>query len=120
MKRDMDLIRKLVLAVESHPHGFAPEEISIEGYSPEQIAYHSYLLIQAGLAEGSEGSTLESSGPEGMISNLTWAGHEFAEASRDDGRWRKATGLIRDKGGAMTISVVTGVLTQLAKQALGL
>ncbi|MCX5850419.1 MAG: hypothetical protein NTW65_13400 [Deltaproteobacteria bacterium] len=30
--------------LESEPNGYAPNEINIEGYTPEQIGYHAYLL----------------------------------------------------------------------------
>ena len=49
MKRDMDLIRAMLLAVEEHPSGFAPK-IELQGYTQEQINYHAYLLGEAGLA----------------------------------------------------------------------
>ena len=52
MKRDLELIRNLVLAIEASPTGYAPDKIDIPGYSPEQIAYHSYLLIDSGFAKG--------------------------------------------------------------------
>ena len=52
MKRDLELIRKLVLTVEDLPTGTVIDDIEIEDYTPEQIGYHSYLLIDSGLAEG--------------------------------------------------------------------
>jgi hypothetical protein len=82
MKRDMKLIRKLVLNLEDAPTGFAPSNLGVAGYTREQIGYHAYLLIQAGLAKGSDVTTIGSSGPIGMITSLTWAGHEFMCATR--------------------------------------
>jgi hypothetical protein len=38
MKRDMDLIREMLLAIESDAHGFAPK-IEILGYTQEQIGW---------------------------------------------------------------------------------
>ena len=49
MKRDIDLIRKLVFTIEEHPHGFAPNEINIDGYTSEQIGYHLYTMLDSGL-----------------------------------------------------------------------
>lgn len=46
MKRDMDLVRLLILEVEGE------EEVNLSGYTDEQKLYHKYLLIDAGLAEG--------------------------------------------------------------------
>ncbi len=50
MKRDFDLIRKLVFAIEECPSGQMPE--GLDGYTPDQVGYHNYLLVDAGLAKG--------------------------------------------------------------------
>jgi len=42
MKRDLDLIRKMVLAMEEAPTGYAPEPL-FDGYTPAQVGYHAYL-----------------------------------------------------------------------------
>ncbi len=39
MKRDMELIRQMVLAIEDFPSGFAPKTLNIEGYTKEQVSY---------------------------------------------------------------------------------
>ena len=64
MKRDMELIRKIVLTVEDAPGGFAPREIKIDGYTDDQIRYHAHLMIQAELAKGSDVTHTGSSGPD--------------------------------------------------------
>ncbi len=119
MKRDLELIRKIVLKMEDAPTGWAPD-LKIEGYSDAKIAYHCYLVADAGLAKGHDVTTAGSSGPEWMLSYLTWAGHEFAEAARDEGRWKQALGVVKEKGGAVTIAVLTELLTSLMKRAFGI
>ena len=118
MKRDLELIRKMVLAIEDAPSGWAPD-LKFEGYSDAQVGYHAYLLIDAGLATGEDASIMGSEAPEGSISNLTWAGHEFADAARDDTRWKTAMGTVREKGGTITIGVLTQLLVSLMKGAFG-
>ena len=54
MQRDMDLVRAILLAVEAHPAGFAPDPLAIEGYTDEQIGYHATILKEAGMVEGIE------------------------------------------------------------------
>ena len=119
MKRDLGLIRKMVLAIEDAPSGWAPD-LKFEGYSDAQVGYHAYLLIDAGLAKGEDASTMGSEAPEGFISSLTWAGHEFADAARDEARWKKAMGVVQEKGGSVTIGVLTQLLVALMKGAFGL
>ena len=66
MKRDMDLIRKIMLAMEEHPSGYAPDKIIIDGYSEEQIGFHLYQLLRSGLIEGIETTNSMSSSPEAI------------------------------------------------------
>ncbi len=120
MKRDLELIRKLVLATEASPTAYVRNDIEIEGYSPEEIGYHSYLLVDTGLAKGVDTRTLGKSSPDWRILHLTSAGHDFADAARDEGTWRKATGLVKDKVGGVTLDVMKQVLISLIKNALSL
>ena len=120
MKRDMHLIRKMLLAVEASPGGFGPREMAIHGYTNEQIAYHAYLMIQAGLAAGVDVTTETGSGPEAILTNLTWAGHEFADAARDEARWKRAMDLVKEKTVSVTVPVLTQLLATLMKSTLSL
>lgn len=119
MKRDMDLVRHIVFALEDHEHGFAPQ-LKLEGYTEEQIGYHVHLMIQAGLVEGCDTTCLGNDSPSAEATSLTWAGHEFADAARSDTVWNKTKLVIKDKVGSVGIGLLIEVLKQQAKLALGL
>lgn len=119
MKRDMELIRKILLAVEEHEHGFAPDVLKIEGYDEDAIGYHQYLICDAGLADGIDDRTLASVSPTCQITMLTSAGHDFLDAARSKTIWAQAKEAIDPIGGA-SIQVWTAVLTDLVKRNLGL
>lgn len=118
MKRDMDLIREILLAIESEDHGFA-SKIEIPGYTEEQIDYHAYLLGEAGLAKVCDVTHQGSKSPEAMISCLTWSGHEFLDSARENNRWNQAKEMIKKIGGA-SIEIWGSLLTDLMKKSLGL
>ena len=117
MKRDLELVRKIVLTMEDSPGGYSPE-MKIEGYSDEEVGYHCYLIVDAGLATGVNMTAYSERSPNWLVTCLTWAGHEFAEASRDEGRWKQAWGIVKEKGGSVTIAVLSELLTALMKKAL--
>ena len=52
-----------------------------------------------------------------LVSRMTWAGHEFLEAARDDTRWSKAK-TAATKVGSLTISVIQPILVQMGIAAL--
>ena len=118
MKRDMDLIRAMLLAVEADPHGFV-SVLKIPGYTQEQIGYHACLLGEAGLAHIVDITADGSNSPEAIVTSLTWAGHEFLDAARENTIWEQAKDKIKRIGGA-SLPIWTALLTALLKQQLGL
>ncbi len=120
MKRDMDLVRKLVFAIDESNHGFAPRKIVVEGFTEEQIGYHLSIMFEAGLITVFTLTSQGSSSPEVRAKSLTWAGHEFADAARSDSLWNKAKSTVKEKFGSVSISLLTQYLQSLAKSALGM
>ena len=43
MKRDLELIRKIILAIEDVPSACLNQELKLNGFDRHQIGYHSYL-----------------------------------------------------------------------------
>lgn len=119
MKRDMDLIRKMLLAIEADEHGYAPRQIEIGTYTQEEIGYHAILLKEADLAIVNDVTTFGSNSPEGKVVRLTWHGHEFLDASRENKIWNQAKDQMAKIGGA-PIQIWIAVLTELIKKNLGL
>jgi Hypothetical protein (DUF2513) len=119
MKRDMDLIRQILLQTEEAPYYNAPPvEIKADGFSEEEISYHAMLLMQANYIEASR--TIFRDRVMYKPTTLTWAGHEFLDAARNENIWNKAKTLITEKGGSMAVELLKTVLFELMKrQVLG-
>jgi hypothetical protein len=123
MKRDLDLVRKILLAREAHPHGHAPNPLQIEGYTEEQVGFHAYLMEQAGLVEAGDITDCGAESPQAFVYSLTWDGYEFLEATRNEETWAKARRAASSAGGMVfdvLKSVCVGLLTQAARKAAGL
>ena len=120
MKRDMDLVRKIILAIESHEHGSMDEMVVVDGYSDEQVGYHAHLMLQAGLIDGFDISARDENSPTVQPTSLTWAGHEFADNARNDTTWNKAKTTVAEKVGTVAFGVLTELLKKIAGQQLGL
>jgi hypothetical protein len=112
MQRNMDLVRMILMRVEGSPSGRAPDDLGIKGYSLEEIRYHAHIMMQEGLIEGTDVTTMHSPGPEAVPRRLTWKGHEFLDLVRDQERWNQAKSIIA-KVGSAPISVWMKVLTDL-------
>lgn len=118
MKRDPELIRKILLHIEAHDN----LQFDFAGYDDQTIGYHVRLISQAGLAHANAPTAmsgeiiLQDSGHTA----LTWEGHEFLDAARDEARWKKAKSIVKEQAGAVSIGVLTQLLAQLMRQAIGL
>jgi hypothetical protein len=117
MQRNMDLVRTILLRLENSPSGWAPHDLGIQSYTPEEVAYHAHIMKQEGLIEAVTRARLDSTGPEALPRSLTWSGHEFLDLARDQERWNRAKSIINKLGGA-PIAVWTKVLTDLMLQGV--
>jgi len=119
MKRNMDLMRKILIAAEESPDGFAPRSFEIDGYTWEQVGYHVHLMNQAGLVEAADVTHRGNTGPEAVLRALTWEGHEFLEAARRESLWERAKSFALEKTGGLTIAAMRMSLEMVARDALG-
>lgn len=120
MKRDLDLIRKILLWMEEQEHGFAQTKVALQGYTAEQIAFHVYLLGDGGLAKVSDTTAIGNTSPTAIPLNLTWAGYEFIDAAKDETLWGKAKSVLIKPTGGVAFSVLLEWLKAEAKSRLGI
>ena len=114
MKRDMELIRKILFQLETDERC----RVVVDGYDDQTIAYHERMLIEAGFLSGKATNT--SAGVHTSISHITWLGHDFIDAARDPDRWDQAKEIVKDKGGSVTFDVLKQLLTSIMKKTMGL
>ena len=116
MKRDMDLVRKILLEVEKAPYEGGWVDLDIKNYTQGEVSYHTMLLNDSGLVEAQDLSTM--SGPDWRPKRLTWEGHEFLEASRNEERWERAKEIMGQKGGGFVFDILKDLLLQLMRGAI--
>lgn len=117
MKRDLDLLRTVLLAMEADD--FEPgATLALDGYTEDVVGYHVYLLADAGLLVGDSAGHMGTPMPFWMPRHLTFAGHDFLDAARNDEAWRKVTGAAGRTVGTMALDVVKSTLGALATDVL--
>ena len=116
MKRDLDLVRTILMAVEDAP-ALAPDQIAVDGYDEETIAYHLLIMGEANLLVVIDGTSLTRI--DATPVRMTWAGHEFLELVRDDSRWR-AVKTQTGKLGGVVFELAKMVASAMAMKQLGL
>ncbi len=122
MKRNIDLIRKLLLYFEERNDKRMVKDPKIDDFSKDEVQYHLILMDEAGLIRCER--SFSSKTPNRVMRvypfSLSWQGHEFLEASRNDNLWKKAKGLVKTKSGALSFDVLKALLISMAKESVGL
>lgn len=115
MKRNMDLVRAILIAMEkSDATRFSESDIQVEGHTQEGIEYHLCIMKDAGLLDGIVQSYY---GRWSFDVWLAWLGHEFLEAFREDTRWNRTKGIL-SKAGERGFEIILETLTRVSMEQL--
>jgi len=112
MKRDWEIIRAILLRLESAstPNTYLNAE-AIEEFPTQAVAYNMRLLSQAGFIKARILETSTGSGEIGaaLAQHLTNSGHELLDTMRSDTVWSKIKDTFKSKGVEMTFDLVLSV-----------
>jgi len=119
MRRDMDLIRALLLKFEGLHRGigtihfgFDDENLQFNGFDPVHVAAHIKLMAEGGLIEAKVTVQCET-----MFNGITWAGCDFLDSVRDDQIWRRTKEGLNQAGG-FTLDLAKALAKGLVKKQL--
>lgn len=120
MKRDMDLVRLILLRAQERDYGsISADEFEKEGYSERMVAQHFQIMEEGGLLLASLLDLPEHGGVQkGRIPRLTWQGQEFADAVQNASIWAGAKQKVLSAGGALTMQALKLAVEQMARAAL--
>ncbi len=114
MKRDMDLIKTILLYLEENAR---PDQwirgLNVEGYTEDQVYYHIKLLTETGLIEGRDAGIDQYF--MWYASTLTWEGHEFLDSIRNEAVWNKIQEIVKEKGGSISMEVLKSLAIKVSE-----
>ena len=119
MKRDMDLVRDILLKAEAMPPG-PPVLYRVSEVEDLVLLHHLEMLIEAGLLRGKISRSQGSRGDVIGISGLTWEGHEWIETVRSDQVWDETKRTLLESEAALTFELTREVATRVHRARLGL
>ena len=122
MKRDMDLIRKILFKIEEEYVSTALFNLVIDGYEFPDVAYQCKLLYDAGLVDQYKSKYGDNTIYAFTVGGLTWEGHDFLDKIREDTIWNKTKETITKKGLPMILDVIkdvaTGIVSSMTEGAI--
>ena len=90
MKRDMELVRLILLKIEEEYRSTAIYNLNISGYDMETVAYHCKILNEAGLISDYGAQYADNSLWSFGVGSLTWEGNDFLDKIRDNSQWKRS------------------------------
>lgn len=114
LERDLDLVRDILIWAENGMDRNAKPE-----NGDERFRYHCKLMKEAGLIEAVMTSGTMHGGPAPSrveVTDITWKGHDFLKAVRNDTIWNSTKARMREHGIPMMFELVLGAAKALAAQ----
>lgn len=117
MKRDMDLVRRILVELSEASGPIDASVLVTDRISFEDVCYHFRIMDEAGLIR----ATVTYAGNEpwfARANELTWDGNEFLSAVRSDSIWQKAKSRIARASVDAPLDVVKALAVKLAESAV--
>lgn len=111
MRRDDDLLRRLMLEIEANPDPLHVHVHSLRGEDEDEVEYfHLRLLVDEGF--------LEETGRSGGVFRMTMRGHDFVGAVRSDTAWNRTKAVAAKVSADLSISMLRDIALGLLRQEL--
>lgn len=128
MKRDMELVRTILLTLAAVPEGqHIPNPLVIDGHSEQAVGHHVSLMGQAGLLKVADITATDNVCSQALPLEITWKGHDFIETMQSQEVWERTKQAMKEAGGggfSMMMEfgkkVAEGFLKKKLKDATGI
>jgi hypothetical protein len=119
MRRDLLVLRDILLVVEAADGPFDLTDGRLEAHDFADLAHHAELLIEAGLLKGEVVYSDSLGVPVYVrIIRLTWPGHEFVALARDERLWRQALAACPEGPDSLTFEMLSELLVEAGRNRL--
>ena len=113
MRRDMDVVRQLLLQLEEER-----ASLEVEGCSDQTVLNHLDLMEEGGLIKANVIRTDQNSVTNVLVERITWQGHDFLDAARSEEIWNHTKKIVSQKTGTISFELLKLALVETAKVAL--
>lgn len=119
MRRDLSLMRDILLYIEAIPDGrhIESSEIEVEGKNEAEISHACGLLFDEDLILGHELTSVEDT-PDYYIKRLTSRGHSYLDSIRDEAIWKKVITEAKKQGGSLPFKIIEALALDLVRRAV--
>ena len=116
MRRDMDLVRSILLQADAADGPLDMGDIDAYGLTEDELAYHIELMRERGLLSATIRRACGGAVVSCRVDALTWDGQDMLDAMRSNRVWARARRAIAESVGTATFDVVRGVCSAIAQR----
>ena len=110
------MLKDILIEIEKSDDPFGLIDIKLSDRNEIEISYHVKLLYQAGLIEAEDVSG--TSQFKWIPVSLTWNGHEFLDAIRNDTVWKRLKEKVMEQGGNVPFSIIQQWVLKISENLL--
>jgi len=121
MKRDLDLIRDILLHIEKMDDGgsgWVDEWGDLSDVDDKTRIDHVKMLWEVGYIDATDASSM--SGTHYIPRRITMAGHDYLDSVRDPKIWRDTKSGLKKVGGGASLAIIQALANGLINKALGI
>lgn len=118
MKRDIDLVRRILVETEKANKCIDIESLVCDKYPLPAIAYHVELMAAHGLLDAKVDKSWGGEATGGIIKGLTWDGCDYLDAIRDERVWSRTKRVVMEAVGDTTLSTIKQAASMVALQLI--
>lgn len=111
MKRDMELVRKILFEIEDKYVSKMLMGLQIEGYDQVTVAYHCKIMYEAGLISEYKSHYANDEIYIFFVGSLSWEGNDYLDKIRDNSIWNKTKATIKERGLPLMIETIKTIST---------
>ena len=100
MKRDLELIREIMLQIEAHEGSGFMSDADLKGAPKNEILFQLHLIQEDGYIESEIINTIDGNS-EATIYGLTKEGRKYLDIIRDNSLWTKVIKTLKKIGGVI-------------------
>ena len=117
MRRDMNLIREILLELEKSRHPISVDAFTTSSVSKEHVGYNMELMYQAGLITVCKQPADNDPYYFYQAKAITWEGQEFLNNVKDDSNWKKLKLMVAEKTGDVSFAVIKNLACSIAQSS---
>lgn len=122
MKRDLNLMRSILLKIEDFNDDLPiyPDYFFDLSENKNLIDYHLHILVQADFVDAYDITTIGSQYKQYAVLGLTFAGCDYLDSVRDKNIWDTVQNKLSVVGSSATIEVIKALANAIVLHKLGL